>query len=101
MITEKETLIVEMDTGVKSLASQILERMGIDQTTAINMFYRQIIAERKLPFQPVAAQTHGEQLLDIIKRKGIPNVTLTADANGHAYIDKDKHPDIYDWAVNG
>jgi len=40
-------------------------------------------------------------LLDLIKQKGIPNITLPADKNGHAYIDKEKHPDLYDWAVNG
>jgi hypothetical protein len=65
------------------------------------MYYRQIITERRLPFQPSAAQTYGNQLLDLIQQKGIPNVTLPADENGHAYIDKEKHPDLYDWAVNG
>ena len=47
------------------------------------------------------AHTYGNQLLDLIKCKKIPNVTLPADENGHAYIDKEKHPDLYDWAVNG
>ena len=76
-------------------------RMGIDQTTAIDMFYRQVIAERRLPFQPTVAKTYGEQLRDMIGQKDIPNVTLSADENGHAYIDKDKHPGLYEWAVKG
>ena len=59
------------------------------------------MTERRLPFQPSVAQTYGNQLLDLIKQKGIPNVTLSADENGHAYIDKEKHPTLYDWAVNG
>jgi hypothetical protein len=40
-------------------------------------------------------------LFAAIKRKGIPTITLPADENGHAYIDKEKHPDLYKWAVEG
>ena len=101
MVSAKASVNVKIDAKVKEMATQLLERMGMDQTTAIDMFYRQIITERRLPFQPTVAQTYGEQMMDIIKRKGIPNITLPADENGHAYIDKDKHPDLYDWAVNG
>ena len=75
--------------------------MGLDQTTAIDMFYRQIIAERRLPFQPTVAQTYGEQVLDIIKRKNIPHKAVEVNAQGQIIVDKDKDPDLYDWAVNG
>jgi len=101
MIATKTTLNIKIDKGIKERATRLLESMGLDHTTAIDMYYRQIITERRLPFQPSVAQTYGNQLLDIIKQKGIPNVTLPADENGHAYIDKEKHPDLYDWAVNG
>ena len=60
-----------------------------------------VITERRLPFQPAVDQTYGEQALDIIRRKNIPNITLPADENGNAYIDKEQHPELYDWAVNG
>ena len=36
-----------------------------------------------------------------IAKKNIPRVKLEADENGYAMIDKDKHPEIYDWVVNG
>ena len=101
MATVKASVNVKIDADVKERAIRLLDRMGMDQTTAIDMFYRQIITERRLPFQPAVAQTYGEQMLDLIKRKGIPNVSLPADENGHAYIDKEKHPELYDWAVNG
>ena len=101
MNTAKSNVNVKIDAAVKEQATQLLDRMGIDQTTAIDMFYRQIIAERRLPFQPTVAQTYGEQVLDLIQRKKIPNITLPADENGNAYIDKEQHPDLYDWAVNG
>ena len=97
----KSNVNVKIDAAVKEQATLLLDRMGIDQTTAIDMFYRQIIAERRLPFQPTVAQTYGEQVLDLIRRKKIPNITLPADENGNAYIDKEQYPDLYDWAVNG
>ncbi|MCL2048066.1 MAG: hypothetical protein FWG87_04995 [Defluviitaleaceae bacterium] len=46
-------------------------------------------------------ETMGERLLAAIKRKGIPNITLPTDENGHAFIDKEKYPELYDWAVRG
>jgi DNA-damage-inducible protein J len=101
MTATKSNVNVKIDTAVKEAATILLDRMGIDQTTAIDMFYRQIIAERRLPFQPVVAPTLKELLTEAIARKNIPRVKLEADENGHAIVDKDKHPEIYDWAVNG
>jgi DNA-damage-inducible protein J len=101
MIATKSNINVKIDTEVKEAATTLLARMGIDQTTAIDMFYRQIIAERRLPFQPVVAPSLEEQLTAAIARKNIPRVKLEADENGYAVVDKDKHPDIYDWAANG
>ena len=101
MTVEKSSINVSIDTDVTTLATQIFERIGIDQTIAINMFFRQVIAERGLPFQPVSAQTYGEQVLNIIKRKNIPHVAVEVNEEGHIIVDKDKDPELYDWAVNG
>ena len=97
----KSTVNVKIDTDVKETAVALLARMGIDQTTAIDMFYRKIIAVRTLPFQPEPLPYPREQLLAAIKRKNIPNITLPADENGHAFIDKEKHPELYEWAAEG
>ncbi len=97
----KSNVNVKIDANVKELASQLLARMGIDQTTAIDMFFRQIIAERRLPFQPALVQTQGERALDIIRRKNVPHKTATVNEDGHIIADKDKDPDLYDWGVNG
>jgi len=101
MVASKSNVNVKIDTAVKETAAMLLERMGIDQTTAIDMFYRQIIAERRLPFQPVVATTLEEQLTAAIAKRNIPRVKLEADENGCAIVHKDKHPEIYDWVVNG
>jgi len=97
----KSSVNVKIDATVKTLANQILERMGIDQTTAIDMFYRQVIKEQRLPFQPAAALTLDEQIVAAALKRNPKRITLPTDENGNVIIDKEKHPDIYDWAVNG
>ena len=101
MDATKSNINVKIDATVKETATMLLKRMGIDQTTAIDMFYRQIIAERRLPFQPVVAPTLEEQLAEAVTKRNIPRVKLEADKNGFAIVDKDEHPEIYDWVVNG
>jgi len=49
----------------------------------------------------VVALSLEEQLTAAITKKNLPRIKLEADENGNAIIDKDKHPDLYDWAVNG
>ena len=101
MANGKSNVNVKIDTDVKELATHLLERMGLDQTTAIDMFYRQIITERRLPFQPAVAPTLDEQIVAAALKRNPKRVTLPTDENGSVIIDKEKYPDIYDWAVNG
>jgi len=97
----KSTLNVKIDRSVKERATQLLDSMGLDHTTAIDMYYRQIITERRLPFQPTSGLTLDEQIREAALKRNPKRVTLQTDENGHVLIDKDEHPDIYDWAVNG
>ncbi|MCL2099636.1 MAG: type II toxin-antitoxin system RelB/DinJ family antitoxin [Oscillospiraceae bacterium] len=101
MITTKENLNIKIDRSVKEAAAQLLANMGLDHTTAIEMYYRQIIKERRLPFQPEASLTLDEQIIAVIKSKNIPLINLETNEKGQIIIDKNKHPDLYDWAVNG
>jgi DNA-damage-inducible protein J len=107
MANGKSNVNVRIDTDVEEIATQLLECMGLDQTTAIDMFYRQIIAERRLPFQPVASPTSlatlslDEQIVAAALKRNPKRVSLPTDENGNVIIDKEKHPDIYDWAANG
>jgi len=52
-----------------------------------------------LPFQPESLPSNAELLRAAIKRKNIPNIVLPADENGHAFIDKEKYPELYAWAI--
>ena len=52
-----------------------------------------------LPFQPESLLSNAELLRAAIKRKNIPNIILPADEDGHAFIDKEKYPELYAWAI--
>jgi len=101
MTNIKANVNVKIDADIKEIATMLLGRMGLDQTTAIDMFYRQIIAERRLPFQPVVTPTLDEQIAAIAIRSTPKKVELSTDENGNIIVDKKLHPEIYDWAVNG
>lgn len=102
MATSKSNVNVKIDTDVKEMATALLARMGLDQTTAIDMFYRQVIKERGLPFKPaVAESTLDEQIIAAALRRNQKRVSLPTDENGNVLIDKEKYPDIYEWAVDG
>jgi DNA-damage-inducible protein J len=101
MTNAKANINVKIDIAVKEQAGQLLERMGIDQTTAIDMFFRQIIAEHRLPFQPVVNLTLDERLIAAALKSNPKKVELIADAAGNILVDKEKNPEVYDWAVNG
>ena len=97
----KSNVNVKIDADIKELATALLVRMGLDQTTAIDMFFRQIIAERRLPFQPIIAPTLDEQIVSAALRSTSKKVELTTDKKGNVIVDKELHPEVYDWVVNG
>ena len=98
-------MTINLDERISVDASYVLEGMGLDLKTAINMFLHQVITERGMPFQPYTNEGRpltDEDLEDIILKSGIPVVTLESDGNGFLkLVDKDEHPEIYDWMVNG
>jgi len=101
MTNVKSNINVKIDADIKELAITFLHRMGLDQTTAIDMFFRQIIAERRLPFQPVVTPTLDEQIALVAIKNTPKKIELTTDKDGNILVDKELHPEVYDWAVNG
>ena len=97
----KANVNVKIDADIKELATQFLERMGLDQTTAIDIFFRQIITERRLPFQPVVNLTLDEMIVKAALRQNPKRIKLEADKAGNVLLDKALYPDIYNWAENG
>jgi antitoxin component of RelBE/YafQ-DinJ toxin-antitoxin module len=63
------------------------------------MFFRQIIAERRLPFQPIVNLTLDEQIIAAALKNNPQKLELKTDVNGNLLVDKEKNPEVYDWAV--
>jgi hypothetical protein len=63
---------VKIAAGVRASAAQFPERMGPD-----------------------------DQLMAALEMTPAKEYELDIDADGRLVIDKDEHPDLYDWAANG
>ncbi|MDR1800728.1 MAG: type II toxin-antitoxin system RelB/DinJ family antitoxin [Lachnospiraceae bacterium] len=51
---------VRIDQNTKSQAQQILADMGLDISTAINMFIKQLVRNQSFPFLPTADPFYSE-----------------------------------------
>lgn len=48
------TISVRIDDKVKAAASKELAALGLDLSSGVNIFLRQVIREKGLPFQPTS-----------------------------------------------
>jgi DNA-damage-inducible protein J len=101
MATAKANINVKIDANVKETAVKLLSGMGLDLTTAIDIYLRKVISTGSIPFQISAPKSLDEQLAEALDRNATQKITLPSDENGNMFIDKDKYPELYDWAVNG
>lgn len=74
-------LYVRMDAQLKGNAEDILRSLGISPSSAVQMFYRQIILQRGLPFDvrlpsstPVAVGGMSREELDAQLQKGVDSL---------------------------
>jgi len=68
---------IRIDEKLKKNTKKILEKQGLDMSTAIKMFFNQITIEKGLPFLP----THNEE---VIKKRWDAQVKVALD-NGRRY----------------
>jgi len=52
MSSRSANVMARIEPEIKDQAEGIISQLGLTASTAINMFYRQIIQERALPFKP-------------------------------------------------
>ena len=67
MATKSANLYVRIEPDVKEQAESILSALGIQASNAINMFYKQIILNRGLPFEvkiPTAKSVNVAELTE-------------------------------------
>ena len=77
MAAKSANLFVRLEPDVKEEAEKILDILGISASSAIDIFYRQIILKRGLPFdvkipieKPVAMGVLSEEELNAELEKG-------------------------------
>ncbi len=77
MATKSANLYARIEPDVKEKAEKILSTLGIPASSAINMFYKQIILQRGIPFDvklpsniPVDISTLSESELNDELEKG-------------------------------
>ena len=50
-MSESTNLNIRIDKSVKENSEQVIEELGLNMTTAINMFLRQVIRVNGIPFE--------------------------------------------------
>lgn len=90
MATKSANLYARIEPEVKEQAESILSALGIPASNAINMFYKQIILQRGLPFdvkipssRPVDMSSLSEAELNAELEKGYADIKVgrTREAN--------------------
>lgn len=72
------TISIRMDEQVKKEADQLFNEMGMNITTAFNIFVRQAIRERAIPFAIQLGQPNRETLAAMLEAERIakdPHIT--------------------------
>jgi len=100
----KNTSIVQarIDNTLKQEVESLFDDLGLDIPTAIRLFLTQCVKREGLPFdvsRPHSIAKPNDKLNQLIA--GRPRVRLETDENGHAVVDKEKHPRLYEWVVEG
>ncbi|MCL2218195.1 MAG: type II toxin-antitoxin system RelB/DinJ family antitoxin [Defluviitaleaceae bacterium] len=82
MTGETTNINIRMDKALKEQAESLLSELGMNMTTAFNIFLRQTVRERAIPFQISANMprrkailTEGQELLKSIQEDSVKNGT--------------------------
>jgi DNA-damage-inducible protein J len=75
MTQSKTRLNVNIDSTLKEETSKMLEKLGMDFTTAITVYFNQIVRKRKIPFEISDSRYYSvEEVAGIGWRDGLEKV---------------------------
>lgn len=66
MTTETTNLSIRMDKELKEEAETLFNKLGMNMTTAFNIFARQSVRQQKIPFE-IALNTPNAETLEAIQ----------------------------------
>lgn len=77
---------IRMDSELKEQAVEIFDRIGIDMSTAVRMFFKATVREQQLPFSTNVADKGAEktlamQMLDLYKKSAVYEPPIADDEN--------------------
>ncbi|WP_455386712.1 type II toxin-antitoxin system RelB/DinJ family antitoxin [Lactiplantibacillus pentosus] len=78
-VKEKKRVQVQIDKELADNTEAVLSQLGLNPTTAINMFYKRIVADAALPFKPALSEAERAKLSLLKATKETP-VTEFKDA---------------------
>ena len=61
-VKEKKRVQVQIDKELADNTEAVLSQLGLNPTTAINMFYKRIVADAALPFKPALSEAERANL---------------------------------------
>ena len=85
--TQTTTINVRVDENVKRNVEALFDSMGMNVSTAVNMFFKQCLTENALPFQPRAKS-------DISLKKALREAQGQALINGTSNMTLDEVNEI-------
>jgi len=61
-------LQISVDEDLRAQAQQVAGALGMDLTTAVRVFLKQMVCEKALPFRPVMDPFYSASNMDALKR---------------------------------
>ena len=86
MAQKTATLNVRMDPEIKEQAEEILTTLGLSSSAAIQLFYKQIILNKGLPFSLVVPEENLDEDLDAIVVEKEPERQTRYTSDNSSYI---------------
>lgn len=68
-MVEVTTLNIKIDRNLKSEADRLFNDMGMNLTTAVNVFIRQAVLERAIPFKIYRDYVNAEKAVSVEQRQ--------------------------------
>ena len=83
-MSDTTNLSIRIDRGLKSEAEQIFNEMGMNFTTAIAIFVRQVVRQKRIPFEIALDTNYGTSVSLANARAAAERVWENAEHNGTA-----------------
>ena len=83
-MSDTTNLSIRIDRGLKDEADQVFNEMGMNLTTAITIFVRQAVRQKKIPFEISLDTGHGRYVSLADARAAAERIWDNAESNGTA-----------------